>query len=141
MANTAATGGIVSCAILIVVGILGIICVFISSRRRHLSKSVASDNSDSFQIQTDTSTNSSRASSQSRSGSIASVRTLKSHISSVSEASKNLGSIISVVSRGTMTSKHDSKGTNTENGDEVRATSRRSRSPKDFSSSTTQQEI
>jgi len=108
MAEKASVGGIISCSILLLLGILG--CAFVSVGRRKPS-SIASGNSDSFHAEEV------RGSSRSRTGSLNSVRSV-SHISSMSGSGassshpRSLASIISVVSRGTMTS--ENKGTMTE---------------------------
>jgi ABC-type nickel/cobalt efflux system permease component RcnA len=122
MANTATMGGLISCVILIILGILGIISVCVSTKRKQLVEKNSNHTENPFHTDDD-STTSSRASSPGRSSySITSERTLKSQLSSGNETSsslsrtttKSLASIISVISRGTMTTQIDTKGTMTE---------------------------
>jgi hypothetical protein len=108
MAGKATVGGIISCSILVFLGIVG--CAFVSKGRRRTS-SIASENSNSFHAEE------ARGSSRSRTGSLNSVGTM-SRMSSMSRSGissnhpKSLSSIVSVVSRGTMTS--ENKGTMTD---------------------------
>lgn len=104
IANTVALGGLISCTILIMAGLLAIFSVrAMFSRNRHSANSVTSDNSNSFHAESN-----SRESSRSRSGSINSFSRVSSATSF--HTNKSMGSIVSVMSRGTMTTTSESKG-------------------------------